>query len=739
MLLDIWFVSDSLMVQDYTSTPIRKQYQHHLKPGRSSSYYRDSSPPDAESTTSVSSVDMDTTPDDERRARASYVHSRTNFTRGYVPPTTTNPDNGLAGPPKILRTKGRWEEDDESMPFDQRGDLADDAPDDEAAAVSPKRTLGKSYDDGRVGASPRRAESPRYQYLTPDTEIKTGSASFTHPTTESPPSQDDSSISNTEALRKYHGQREELDSHSAEAYDDREDDGRADDDVPLREQLRPNSADDDDSLFDFEEQRHAARMTSLRRAGSSRARSSRDEPSDDDSSLRNDYGPVRGTSPTNLQERAQEAWKTRAKAQKSGVATKKTDPAVSFGKGDTVHEFEVVPAYDEQTVETAGTNRSNVSTYSKSMESEYEDVVRDLFFIGSDSKTRPGRRKVKDQRAKRWLLGMRDDSTQNTQEDSYTLNTLDDTVAEEETAMTRGTDRSTYTKDTFSTLAGEDLTLESAPDTDTAEESLEKAPMKKSSSFPASAPSPVREKTKGKKEKSGKAKKDESFQSTSTDDDPLGAVFRAFEGGISAVGAALGLSDDPEDERPLRKSTKQSTKEKTGRRLDDSQESRYSESVTGASERATIDTSADTGTRPSPNASGYAESPSHLNISEVTTEEEEAVPFDEMVGRALFGGEERPSNKAPSAANPRVVDDDFVVRPKEKKTEGVSENGPILLEKDPRLEELAVHTARSKHLLRGYVFDENSGLNVVKDIKFFIVNLALPLGRKFFQGIGVVI
>ena len=53
------------------------------------------------------------------------------------------------------------------------------------------------------------------------------------------------------------------------------------------------------------------------------------------------------------------------------------------------------------------------------------------------------------------------------------------------------------------------------------------------------------------------------------------------------------------------------------------------------------------------------------------------------------------------------------------------------LEEDTELVELARHAARSHHLLKGIPYDESSPIDLYTDIKFSVVELKLPLGRKF--------
>jgi hypothetical protein len=55
-------------------------------------------------------------------------------------------------------------------------------------------------------------------------------------------------------------------------------------------------------------------------------------------------------------------------------------------------------------------------------------------------------------------------------------------------------------------------------------------------------------------------------------------------------------------------------------------------------------------------------------------------------------------------------------------------DGEDALETDPRLAELAFHTARSVHEIQGLVFDETSGDELVTQLEFKVVKIGLPLG-----------
>lgn len=53
------------------------------------------------------------------------------------------------------------------------------------------------------------------------------------------------------------------------------------------------------------------------------------------------------------------------------------------------------------------------------------------------------------------------------------------------------------------------------------------------------------------------------------------------------------------------------------------------------------------------------------------------------------------------------------------------------LEGDPRLAELALHTARSVHEINGVVLDESADIELVTQLEFVVVKVGLPLGSKF--------
>lgn len=161
----------------------------------------------------------------------------------------------------------------------------------------------------------------------------------------------------------------------------------------------------DDSLFDFKEEVKLEHPDNHQKPVKVTHRMRRKSPRDgdidepDDTSLE-DYGESR-KSPTNLQERAQQAWKFRQK--KNSALRSKRDlqwprkqNSVSFQGQDTVQYFDPNDDLASEGKNDSLEERSLNSEYTKTLESEVEDMIKDIFFIGSGTTSRPGRRKFKD-------------------------------------------------------------------------------------------------------------------------------------------------------------------------------------------------------------------------------------------------------------------------------------------------------------------------------------------------------
>jgi len=182
--------------------------------------------------------------------------------------------------------------------------------------------------------------------------------------------------------------------------------------------------DEEDSLFDFDDkERQRLRRTHFK-ASKSRAPSAKhvelDRSADAD-----DTSPDRSChalSPSAPLRRVQERWKGVAARQKKKCIPMKEpqhkgSPSVSFRKDDSIHHYTPDPSDTLETSTLGG--RSLNSWYTKSAESEVEDVLKDIFLIGSGSSSKPGRRQVRDSPAIKRSLNT------TTEEDEETLETLE--------------------------------------------------------------------------------------------------------------------------------------------------------------------------------------------------------------------------------------------------------------------------------------------------------------------------
>lgn len=137
-----------------------------------------------------------------------------------------------------------------------------------------------------------------------------------------------------------------------------------------------STLEDDDSLFDFQEDARKGRRKPHRRPSPTRRRPLRTPGDDEEDSLEQSYGAI--TPPATPLSAT--AWKTRDNS-KLG--------AVSFGKDHSVQYYDPVHI---DAVESSTTYSVN-SSYTKSPESEVEDIIKDIFLIGDGRKCAPGRRK----------------------------------------------------------------------------------------------------------------------------------------------------------------------------------------------------------------------------------------------------------------------------------------------------------------------------------------------------------
>lgn len=241
--------------------------------------------------------------------------------------------------------------------------------------------------------------------------------------------------------------------------------------------------DGEDSLFEFEEKerrRKAKKLKNYRRATQQFV-----EEDTDDTSLENH---------ATLTERTHAAWKRKSARSSKSSSKAKESHGVSFGKDDEVHTFDPDP--DETFDSCTLTGRSLNSEYTKSAESEVEDLIKDIFMIGSGAASNPGRRKVK-----------------------YSPQV-------KEQLRRSGGAASSDRRREIAASDEEDDTLETETNEDNA--GLDKSGAKNA------------------KRRESKAR--ESHADEKKEDDPFQSMWTMFEGGLQSISSALGLDDGSNSE-----------------------------------------------------------------------------------------------------------------------------------------------------------------------------------------------
>lgn len=400
--------------------------------------------------------------------------------------------------------------------------------------------------------------------------------------------------------------------------------------------------DDDDSLFDFEERSKRDKVCQQDRNNRRASNEESDENSQEDNL-------------ESLQQRTRAAWKRKHRLNAAAASTlPKSDagqspPVVSFGKNDIVHNYypqdsvDVDDAFDNTTL---GGHSMN-SLYTKSAESEVEDILKDIFMIGSGEGTNPGRRKFKhNPRIIEHIERKSRDEGEITDEE--TLNTYDD----EDTATHEDT-TATYTDTTGMGTGFDTATYEG-------ETATEDSPSNDFSFLPMPLMHPLMKK-KSRPDKKGMSSpmKREVDLDEKKEEDPLTEAWAFVENKISAVGAALGIESQGEASTP----SSEENSPKSALPKEDTEKSGWDiwQFLVG------------------PTAPLFCENPNS------SSSEDYAMKVDTV----------------PS------------------------------LEEDIRLVDLAVQAAMSVHRLNGYEFDTSHDIDIANDIKFSVVDLALPLGVIF--------
>ena len=427
---------------------------------------------------------------------------------------------------------------------------------------------------------------------------------------------------------------------------------------------------------------------------------------DDETSIEN-YGTTSASQLTGLQERTYQAWKSR---QKKNTTTRLRNDSksqsnkmsnVSFGASDTIHHFDpgVPDRYkcDKEEEEDMSLDRSLNSEYTKTLESEVEDMIKDILFIGNPQKSKPGRRKYRykadperksgnNQRPKTKMdyrrktvsengtnSGKIEDETSLTSEFDEKYKAVNDSrlsIAEKRKLSRSKYLSSTYGDDTCS--AGSTVSRGSSIDSNTVE----------------------------------------TFQSgKDAIEDPLNAMIGLVEGGLSVMTSAIGYAlgdqiDNKTQEDTINNGQKPNSDfdifESCGIHVPD-------ERVKTAS-----------------NNQIFARTTNTLSKSALIDHTSGVVPFNPKSSSPS----PKRSKKIPELRIERDIGN-AVMKGNRKKSDREntdSRNGAELIE-------LAMYAARSAHKLQGVNYDESVVIDTYKEVKKCHVTLELPLGSKYLHTI----
>ena len=530
-----------------------------------------------------------------------------------------------------------------------------------------------------------------------------------------------------------------------------------------------SNEDEDDSLFDFEErnrqQKKKQQQLLLQQQRSPRSRNvvNADDETDDSE-----------IAPFSLHERAQAAWKRKQRLatqereqerqspppQEEGQPQKKKlvgaqPPVVSFGKDDIVHNY-TLPLDDTMDDTTLG-GRSLNSLYTKSAESEVEDIIKDIFMIGTGEGTNPGRRKFKhNPRIKEKLE--KEKQGESFEDEDITLDTFDgtkedetedeDATFEDTTAFfadgTGGDTSATYStntgtpEDTTATHTTNSATNENTTATGTSTgadlsfltfdgETTEDAsflPSGLKDPLPPDMPPPPSNKRSSPRQSVSIA--DEKKE----EDDPLAGAWHFVEDGISAVSAAFGLNG-------ITKNNSSASSASPVPVVEEVSPAASSRSPTASSRSPTATTSGSptaSTTRASPTTLAELPKPrSKSSSTQLLPDEETGTDTSYTAGSGTNTNSASYTNSASGANSASGWNFfDMLLGPvKCEPEQEVAIETQTSIEEDTRLVDLAMQAAVSMHRLNGYEFDMSRYVDINKEIKFSVVDLALPLGIIF--------
>jgi hypothetical protein len=216
-----------------------------------------------------------------------------------------------------------------------------------------------------------------------------------------------------------------------------------------------------------------------------------------------------------------------------------------------VHHFEpdVEEEEDDQTYHSVD-DRSLNSDYTKTLESEVEDMIKDILFIGTGGNSKPGRRKIKHKHEVKRKLRKQQKAVK------------EETYVPEEPGVEPEKDEDVLavSKYRVHSKAGTGSSSNAKGD---AENLASQNPEDDSDGVVAPSPrSPGREDSNNNSSDKPRSSQDKKV---GDEGDPLLAVWRCVEGGVAAVSSALGLSPEEatkDSKKTAKKSKYQATRTK---------------------------------------------------------------------------------------------------------------------------------------------------------------------------------
>jgi len=511
---------------------------------------------------------------------------------------------------------------------------------------------------------------------------------------------------------------------------------------------------DDDSLFNFAEKEHLKKARQLidskeslsqdvkatqrvrrrnrqRRKQQQRQNILSDTITDDDTSTEN-CGMNR-VHPISLQERAHQAWKSRQN-KNSSLRSSKQDSNnnvtsnqpqkgannVSFGPSNIIHRFEPDQLHDEK-AELMSLDRSLNSEYTKTLESEVEDMIKDIFFIGTQDKSKPGRRKYRYKPGVKRKISKDSKTAMETRigRNDQLLGVLCETNVESTCSVEEDVLVPPLNEDDFALLKRKEKKRSSPTDDKLAKSSIERT----RASHLKKVQQQSRTMNFGDESSiasSGGSSLDDSntFESFQLKDNPMEDPFNTMigfvEGGLSAmtsaIGFALGDSSNPKDEIKGRK-TKQ---------------------VDPIGESKCVDTS----------EYGFFESCGIAIGSPKVVKEgrtQVAAGITDLINKDLLLGSDIiqsiSSNRLHNSDDNEECSDDLNERDNERSISNkIIEEPKYCFHSDFYL--LAIHACYSVHKLQGVEYDDSVAIDLHKEVEICPVSLELPLGIIFLENDG---